>query len=571
VPLAAFAPLELDGDGGQEGLAALRRRAFLAGPVDDPVTGDAYAYRHALLRDAGYASLARAERARLHAAMARWLESIAGERADVVAEAIAEHLGSALDSLPALATSDLPDRTTLAADAAAWYERAAEAGLRLAAIEAAQRLFTRSIELTAEEARIDAARRHLRLGEILAASADLDAGIGEMQAALDGFGDHPDGVADAAYALARAYMQQIRFTEAEELTAATLQRLPERPPERRARLQALHAWSIGAQGRSDGVRAETDLAWATAEAAGDPALEVDVLQYVNAARDEIEEATESDWALLEEKAVAAGRWSQVVVAGRIRGELLANADPRAGLVRIDAAGRLAAAQGLTEQGGWTMYSRVEGLWVLGDWSDAIDLGRRAIELGERYAYQRLAFRTWAILLQMAGPRHDESLAEHWERWWAGAADHFGSLPSAYARVLHGAIAIWIAQATGQPVLVPQEDLTHALIAFSNPHYLGAAETVVRAWLDAERVDLVAAAAERSAAFAAAPDATRLMHISAALLDAWATGSAKSARTVLDLARSHPAPWWELRALEALGDEAAASKVRHALGIPATAG
>ena len=37
---------------------------WVSGPVADPITGDAYAYRHALLRDAGYASLARAERAR---------------------------------------------------------------------------------------------------------------------------------------------------------------------------------------------------------------------------------------------------------------------------------------------------------------------------------------------------------------------------------------------------------------------------------------------------------------------------------------------------------------------------
>ena len=68
VPLAAFPSLELDGRRG--GMDALHRRAFVAGPFDDPITGEGYAYRHALLRDAGYASLARAERARLHVAMA---------------------------------------------------------------------------------------------------------------------------------------------------------------------------------------------------------------------------------------------------------------------------------------------------------------------------------------------------------------------------------------------------------------------------------------------------------------------------------------------------------------------
>ena len=126
LPIAALAALELDER--LEGLEALRRRAFLAGPLPDPVTGDAFAYRHALLRDAGYASLARAERARLHVAMARWLTEVAAEHGDLVAEAIAEHHALALASLPALAGGELPDRATLAAAAAAWYERAARGG-----------------------------------------------------------------------------------------------------------------------------------------------------------------------------------------------------------------------------------------------------------------------------------------------------------------------------------------------------------------------------------------------------------------------------------------------------------
>ena len=119
-----------------------------------------------------------------------------------------------------------------------------------------------------------------------------------------------------------------------------------------ARLRALHAWAVGAQGRSDGVRAETDVAWADAQAAGDPLLELDVLEHVNAARDEIGEAGETDWALLEEKALAVGRWHQVVVAGRIRAVLQSDTDPacgpaatgggcRAGIgARADRAGRL---------------------------------------------------------------------------------------------------------------------------------------------------------------------------------------------------------------------------------------
>jgi hypothetical protein len=295
------------------------------------------------------------------------------------------------------------------------------------------------------------------------------------------------------------------------------------------------------------------VAWADALAAGDPFLELDVLEHVNAARDEIDEAGETDWALLEEKALAAGRWHQVAVAGRIRAVILADSDPRAALPRLEAAAELASAHGLTEQAGWASYSRMEALWVVGEWDEAIELGRGVIELGERYAYQRLAFRTWVILLPIAALRGDASLAAHWERWWATAADHFPSTPSPYALVLHAAIAVWVAQAAGRPVALPSEDLADSMIAMSNPHFIAAGETITRAWLDAGRTDLATGAAERSAANGRDPHATRLMHASAALHDAWVTGAAGSAKTAAALAREHGAPWWELRALRVSGD------------------
>ena len=565
VPVAALRSLELADR--RAGLDALRRRAFVVGPLSDAITGDAYAYRHALLRDAGYASLARAERGRLHLAMARWLIETAAERADVVAEGVAEHYASALDSLSVLAGGDLPDRATLAQEAAAWYERAAGAALRLSAHEAAQRLFARSIELTDPLAPLDLARRRLRLGEILAASADLAAGIGEMEAALEGFGDDAQGIADAAAALARAYMQQIRFPEAEALTADALARLSTEPPAALARLHALHAWSIGAQGRSEGVHDEAEQAWAAAQQSGNTALELDVLECVNAARDEIDEASEAHWALLAEKALAAGRWHQLAVAARVQAVMQADADPRAALAKLEVAGEMASAHGLTEQAGWINYSRCEGLWVVGDWDRSLEVGRRVIALAERYAYSRLAFRTWVVLLPIAAARRDATQAAHWQRWWESAFGDFPSTPSPYGRLLNGAIAVWVAQANRAPIVAPPDDLTDALVAMSNPHFIGAVETVVRAWLDAGRPDLAATAAVRSAEIAAEPDATRLMRASAALLDAWVGGSETSAQRALDLAREHGAPWWELRALRALADPATAP-IERALGIGA---
>jgi hypothetical protein len=131
-------------------------------------------------------------------------------------------------------------------------------------------------------------------------------------------------------------------------------------------------------------------------------------------------------------------------------------------------------------------------------------------------------------------------------------------------MLNGAIAVWVAQATGRTVPSPPDDLVDAVIPMSNPHFIGGVETVVRAWLDGGRAELAARAAATSAAMAAEPDSTRLMRASAALLDAWVTGSAASARTCLQLAREHGAPWWELRSLRALADPAA-EPIAAALG------
>jgi len=130
-PEAALAPLGLDDR--RDGLETLRRRAFVAGPQPDPVSGDVYLYRHALLRDAGYASLARAERARLHATLARWLEETAGGRSAEVARPIAEHYADAADSLPTILGADDLSRPDLSAAAATWFERAADAALASAA------------------------------------------------------------------------------------------------------------------------------------------------------------------------------------------------------------------------------------------------------------------------------------------------------------------------------------------------------------------------------------------------------------------------------------------------------
>ena len=183
-PLGALEPL---GAEAATGLEPLRRRELVTGPLAEPVWGEAFAYRHALLRDAGYASLARAERARLHVRLARWLEQAAGEHGTEVAEQIAGHYAAALESLPALAreVDDGLDREAVGRLAAEWYERAGQGTLSLAAHDAARQLFRRSIDLTADEARVDKARRWERLGDATAFAADMDEGAAAYGQAME--------------------------------------------------------------------------------------------------------------------------------------------------------------------------------------------------------------------------------------------------------------------------------------------------------------------------------------------------------------------------------------------------
>ncbi|HKV86717.1 MAG TPA: AAA family ATPase [Candidatus Dormibacteraeota bacterium] len=55
-----------------------------------------FTFKHALVRDVAYASLPRIRRARAHAEAARWLEQIAGDRSEELAELIAYHYRTAI-------------------------------------------------------------------------------------------------------------------------------------------------------------------------------------------------------------------------------------------------------------------------------------------------------------------------------------------------------------------------------------------------------------------------------------------------------------------------------------------
>ena len=574
---AALEPLELEHT--EEGLEGLRHRAFIDGPHADAVSGSVYAYRHALLRDAGYASLARAERARLHLALARWMEATAGDRADAIAEAIGEHHAAALDSLPALVSPGGPDRAAAAAAAAVWLTRGAERALSLAAHDRAIELLERAIGLTPAEDELLVAERRLRLGEVMAPVADLDRGIGEMRAALALFAGHlPDartGYLRAAHALGAALMQQIRFDEASEVTASAVEAVPHEDDAGTARLLALHAFADAARGERDGVLDALQEAETIGAALGDPELDLDLMNYRSGVAGDRDDVEPADPSRLETAARTLGRWRVVAGALRMRASVLGQSRPRDALRVLEAADEVCRTHALSEPLGWTRYAQAETLFTLGEWDEAIRRGLEAIDLAERFAYVRVGFRTWMVLLPIAAARGDPSLLPRFDRWWTDAVGHLPATPSPYAQVLNAARELWLPAARGEDPPSPPASVVAATEAFdANPHSLDALASIARGWLRGPEPELEAArtlrdhlAAEDDPEWPLVQATARLVAAGVAAAEGNADDAARLATEAADLAASLEAPWWRLRALEiAAAPPAEIAAIAAQLGI-----
>jgi class 3 adenylate cyclase/tetratricopeptide (TPR) repeat protein len=107
---------------------------------------DTFGFRHILIREVAYQTLTRAERGRLHAAAAGWLEGLAGDREASLAELIGYHFREAA----MIATAQRPDETDtqrIRQKAVDWLRRAAEVAASGAASLEASRHLRSAIEL----------------------------------------------------------------------------------------------------------------------------------------------------------------------------------------------------------------------------------------------------------------------------------------------------------------------------------------------------------------------------------------------------------------------------------------
>ena len=169
-----------------------------------PSEADRYSFRHILIQEVAYSTLPRFERARLHAAAARWGESIAGEREDALAEILAFHYREAAVLYSALEPGS--ETTQLVRERAArWLLKAADIAVAAGATPEAVRHIRASFDFV-EPGRI--ARLHERIGDLTAG----DSGLEEYRIALEQYEASGAPVDDQLRALAGMLMIATRWS-----------------------------------------------------------------------------------------------------------------------------------------------------------------------------------------------------------------------------------------------------------------------------------------------------------------------------------------------------------------------
>lgn len=166
--------------------------------------GDRYSFRHILIQEVAYNTLPRLERARLHAAAARWVESTSQGREAAVAEILAFHYREAAILSVAL---DPASETTAAikASAAQWLLKASEVAAAAGATVEAVR-HTRAAFDYVDKAMLP--RLHERIGDLTGG----DSGIDEYRTALAAYEENDAPVDEQLRALAGILMIATRWT-----------------------------------------------------------------------------------------------------------------------------------------------------------------------------------------------------------------------------------------------------------------------------------------------------------------------------------------------------------------------
>jgi class 3 adenylate cyclase/tetratricopeptide (TPR) repeat protein len=131
-----------------ERLQMLERKEFIRRERRSSVAEEtAYVFRHVLLRDVAYAQIPRRRRAERHRLAAEWIESLAADRREDLADVIAHHYVSALD----LARAAGMETAKLAESARLALHEAGDRAASLNAFAGAKRFYRSALDLWPED------------------------------------------------------------------------------------------------------------------------------------------------------------------------------------------------------------------------------------------------------------------------------------------------------------------------------------------------------------------------------------------------------------------------------------
>lgn len=580
-PVAVLADLGVDDPHGA--LEVLERRALISEPVPDPLLGESHVFRHALLRDVGYATLPRRERTLLHHTMARWLESAAEGHGDTLAESIANHYEQAVTNAPALPRpepGDL-DKADTARRAAYWFERAGVAAMAVSAHDAARAFFRRALDWTPDDSILDNSRLWQALGEATAFAADMDEGNRAASQSLDlALGAYPEStdderpayrrrVADAAAALGAILLEQLRFDDAQTLADDTLGEIGDADDEATAKLLLLRANASWTRTNDSLLSlADRQRAIDLARRNGNRELELDAATAaVKLHLPEPHVLSVLDFERAEGLATTLRRWDALAGLENARAMLWLVSDRANDCAQpLRRANELSRTWGLAEEEAWTYYLQCETNYQLGRWAEAVEAGRLANAMAERYAYHRVAARTWAVLSEIFVETHDEAgLAECYE-YVRPRRPHWPRSPFSLLMMAAWDLRFADAGLTTEFVPDPRVGLYGFDVALAQPSWFAAAWRVQNAWLLSGHLDAAADAIDRlhaknmrwSSRFSRAVEALlRARLVNRREQDA--DTAAQFAGAALEAFRALPAPWWRLRALSTLEHFGIASK------------
>ncbi|MFN2484975.1 MAG: adenylate/guanylate cyclase domain-containing protein [Candidatus Limnocylindria bacterium] len=244
--------------------------------------GDAFKFRHLLIRDAAYHALPKAERADLHERFADWLELAAAERITEYEEIVGYHLEQALRYRQELGAVD---RTgAIAVRAAARIAGAAARARARGDVPAAASMYSRAVDLVPHE---DATRTELltNLGAVLTETGDWARAEAVLSEATDRARAAGDRRAEALASVRSSYLgghmgrfaTNLELFPAVDAAIATFEELHDDAglAEARTLRGLLYFW----RGMAARAVESFEAASAAARDAGDPRAEADAARW----------------------------------------------------------------------------------------------------------------------------------------------------------------------------------------------------------------------------------------------------------------------------------------------------